>query len=136
MVTLIGILLITSLSIAGPNMQPGQWEITTTIEMPGMPMKMPPMTTTQCLTKDNLVPKQPSRPGVNQPCEITNSGVNGDTVSWNMRCADEGKTEGHGEITYHGDTFEGVIKMISGISGKGRMQMTLHMKGKRIGECK
>ena len=42
---------------SGPNMQEGKWEITTKVEMPGMPMNMPPMTHTQCLTKDDFVPQ-------------------------------------------------------------------------------
>ena len=131
----VGLFLMVRVASAAPDMNPGQWEITTTMEMVGVPMKMPSITTKQCLTKDDLVPKQPSRPGVKQPCEVKNTKVEGNTVSWDMVCSDQNQTSGHGEVTYHGDTFEGTIQMNSTLSGKQKMQMILHMKGKRIGAC-
>ena len=66
-----------------PNMQEGRWEITTKMEMPGMPMNMPPMTHAQCLAKEDLVP-QSSQSG--DECKITNVEVSGDTVTWVMQC--------------------------------------------------
>ena len=130
----IAIIFVTSLVFAGPNMHPGLWEITTKIEIPGMPMKMPPTKTTQCLTRDNLVPRQ-SQLGGNQSCEVTNTEFKGDTVVWDMKCTGEEAAEAHGEITYHGDSFEGFIKMNMNVSGEGKKQMTLYLNGKRIGDC-
>ncbi len=130
-----GLFLMVETANAAPDMNPGQWEITTTMEMVGVPMKMPSITTKQCLTKDDLVPKQPSRPGVKQPCEVKNTKVDGNTVSWDMACTDQNHTSGHGEVTYAGDTFVGTIRMESTLGGKQKMRMILHMKGKRIGAC-
>ena len=60
---------IISISFAGsvPDMQEGEWEITSKTEMPGMPMEMPPMKHIQCLTKEDFVP-QSSQPG--QECKV------------------------------------------------------------------
>ncbi len=113
-----------------PNMQEGRWEITTEIEMPGMPMKMPPMTHTQCLTKEDLVP-QSSQSG--DECKITNVEVSGDAVTWVMQCKGQGgETKGTGEIIYSGTSFKGTIKMIM---VQSNMQMTSNIKGSRIGNC-
>lgn len=113
----------------GPNMKDGLWEITTKVEMAGMPMQMPAMTHTQCITKENAVPDS-SQP--NQRCKIVNNQLNGDTVTWEMECdTPEGKAKAVGEITYTGDTFEGTIKM--NMQG---MEMLQKMNGKWIGECK
>jgi hypothetical protein len=113
-----------------PNMQEGRWEITTEIEMPGMPMKMPPVTHTQCLTKEDLVP-QSSQSG--DECKITNIEVSGDTVTWVMQCKGQGgETKGTGEIIYSGTSFKGTIKMIM---VQSNMQMTSNIKGSRVGNC-
>ena len=38
------------------DFQPGKWQITSKVEMPGMPVSMPPMTVTQCMTDQEPVP--------------------------------------------------------------------------------
>jgi hypothetical protein len=115
---------------SGPNMQEGEWEITTQVEMAGMPMNMPPVTHRQCLTQDDFIP-QDSQPG--NECKISNVKVSGDTVTWVMQCSGQGgETKGTGEITYSGTSFKGVIKMIV---VQADMQMTSKIKGLRIGNC-
>lgn len=119
-----------SISFAGsePNMKDGLWEITTKVEIPGMPMEMPAMTHTQCITKENAVPDS-SQP--DQECKIIESHVNGDTVTWQMKCeTPDGNAEATGEIVYSGDTFKGVIKM-----NMQDMEMLQKLTGKRIGDC-
>ena len=94
-----------------------------------MGMKMPAMKHNQCITKQNAVPES-SQP--DQECKMVESSVNGDTVSWEMVCESaEGKSNLTGEITYHGDTFKGAIR----IDMQG-MEMVQQMSGRRIGECK
>jgi len=39
---------------AADGIRPGMWEITSTMEVPGMPMGMPPTTVKQCYTKDDV----------------------------------------------------------------------------------
>lgn len=114
----------------GVDMQEGLWEITTKVEMPGMPMQMPSMTTTQCLTPQDLVP-QNEQP--DNACEMTSHQINGNTVTWSVACeGEEGGTHGNGTVTYHGDSFEGTMTMSMG----GGMQMTSTMHGRRVGPCK
>jgi hypothetical protein len=121
-------LLLHGISIA-QNMKEGLWEITMSMEMPGMPMKMPPYTNTHCLTKKDMVP-QKQEPG--QECRMVKNEVKGDTVSWVMECkTKEGTAVFNGKVTYKGDSFEGVIKM-----KQGGMEMTQNLSGKWIGKCK
>jgi len=118
-----------SLAGSGPNMQEGLWEITTRMDMPGMPMSMPATKHTQCITKENIVPES-SQP--DQECRITKTKVLGDTVTWTVVCdSPEGKSRLTGQITYHGDKFEGIIN----ITMEG-MEIIQHMSGRRIGDCK
>jgi hypothetical protein len=112
----------------GQNMKEGLWEITGKMEMPGMPMKMPPQTHTHCLTKKDVVP-QKGEPG--QECKMIKHDVKGDTVSWVMECkTKEGPVVMNGKVTYKGETFEGVIKM-----KQSDMEMTQNLSGKWIGKC-
>lgn len=117
---------------AGPNMQEGQWEITTTVDMPGMPGAVPAMKHTQCITKNDLVPRPQSSPG-SQECTVTDMNTSGNTVTWAMTCKSDGGTmTGKGAITYSGDTFDGAFNM----NMPDGMKMTQKMKGRRLGACK
>jgi len=109
------------------NMKEGLWEITMTMEMPGMPMKMPPRTWTQCLTKKNCVPQEEDK-----NCKVIKSEVKGDVFTWVVECKTrEGTTTANGRTVYKGDTFEGVVKV-----KQGGMEITQNLKGKWIGKCK
>src|SRR3989337_420880 len=91
---------------AGVNMQEGNWESTMEIKMEGMPFPMPPMkfTTTQCLTKEDMVPKTAQK---DQQCEIKEKKVSGNKVTWKVKCVEKnGTTEGEGEITYSGNSYQ------------------------------
>lgn len=119
---------------AEPNMQDGQWEITSTMNMPGMPAPMPPVKQTQCITKKDMVPQTQQK---NQECTVTDTKINGNTVSWSVKCSAEGNDmTGNGNITYKGDTFDGTFIINMKVPGQGSMQMTQNMKGRRLGPCK
>jgi len=123
-----------SVSFAGSelNMQEGKWEITTKMEIPSMPMDMPPMKHTQCLMKKDIVP-QSSQAG--QECTISQTKVTGNTVTWAMQCSGGpgGDTKGNGTITYSGSSMKGTIKITDTQSNR---EMTSHLTGRRIGDCK
>jgi hypothetical protein len=124
---------LTSLCFAGPvpDIREGQWEITTKMEIPGMPTNMPPVKNTQCLTDKDFVPEN-SQPG--QDCKFPKTKVTGNTVTWTMECKGKGgEMNGTGKIIYSGDSFKGTMKMQ--VPGSN-MEMTAHMEGKRIGECR
>jgi len=136
-VTIIGLFLGGTFAFAGVNMHEGLWEITTRMEMQGMPMQMPARKHTQCLTKKNMlktmVPKEQDK---EEECKITDTKISGNTVTWVMKCSGEDAMEVTGKTTYHGDTFEGTITMISNDPEEGKMKMINHISGRRIGECK
>lgn len=121
-------------ALAAPNMEEGNWEITTKMEMPGMPFAMPPTKHNQCMTKKDAVPDQ-SRKG--QDCKMTDQKMTGDTVSWRMQCKDrDGTTEGEGKITYAGKSYDGSMQMRM-TSAKGEAHaMKLSFAGRHTGPCK
>ena len=117
----------------GLDLKAGKYEITSIVEMPGMPGGMPPQTVTQCMTKQDPVPNTSADA---QGCKITNMKTKGNTVTYEMECTQQGMTmKGSGKMIYKGDTFEGTNKMSMGPAAGG-MTVTTKITGKRIGSCK
>ena len=111
------------------NMEPGMWEWSMTMEMPGMPMAIPPAVDSSCTTRDDLIPKTT---GENKDCKMLENQVTGNSVQWKMECNSAGsKALSDGEMTYAGTTANGKIM----VSTQG-MVMTTKVKGRRTGACK
>src|SRR5262245_53366818 len=107
------------------------------MEMPGMPGAMPPMTSTQCITKEDAADPMKSMPqGRGQPsnCKVSDYKEVGNKASWSMKCEGENPMSGTAEVTYTGDTSEGVMKMTMMRGGQPQM-MTMKYTGKRLGDC-
>ncbi len=111
------------------NMNPGMWEWTATMEMPGMPMQLPPSSYSTCITSVDFIPKDSK---LGQSCETIDLQTHGDTVSWNMSCTTpQGSATSQGQITYSGDTAVGDMQ----INSMG-MLMLSKTTGRRLGPCK
>jgi Protein of unknown function (DUF3617) len=111
------------------NMEDGMWEVTSTVKMQGM--TIPPMSFSQCMTKEDAVP-QDNSPG-QENCKISDMKTVGSTVSWTMSCsAQGGDMTGKGKITYHGDRFEGEVSVEYPATG---IVMVTEMTGRRTGPC-
>ena len=125
----------------GPR-RDGKWEVSVEMDMPNMPnmpagFKMPTMTTTQCITPEEAKDPQKSMPqggrgrGPNPDnCKVSDYKVDGNKVSWSMKCDPPNEMTGTGEFTYSGDTYTGVMKM----HARGQ-DMTMKYNGKRVGDC-
>ena len=111
--------------------KPGNWQIKMEMEMPGMPIKLPPVTTTICLTEEDL--KDPQRAVPNDPkskCTVGDYKIDGNTVTWTVDCPKQ-QTKGNGQITYAEDSYTGWMNM-----QVGEQQMKTKYSGKWLGECK
>jgi hypothetical protein len=103
-ITLVVVALLTVSLVAcgggqsGLSMKEGFWESSIKMDMPGMPVQMPPQTYRQCLTHKDMVPKTLEQPGQTN-CKEVKREVKGDTVSWVIECkAEEGLKQGSGLI--------------------------------------
>jgi hypothetical protein len=125
----------TALAAQNP-MRPGRWEVTTQMQMPKMPMKMPETKMTQCVTpeqvKDAAIPgsSPTGRGGGADSCKTIDHKVSGSTVSWKVVCGPPQNTSGTGEIVFNGDSYVGTMKMTT-----QQGEMTMKMSGKRVGDC-
>jgi hypothetical protein len=129
----------------GPR-RDGRWEMTTQMEMAGMPAGrgMPPMTVTQCITKEQAadpqksLPQPPQRGGSQSDCKVSDFKSSGNKVSWTIKCTTPNEVDGTGEAIYGDDTLESTMTMNMQMARGGQtmpMQMTIKTKGKRLGDC-
>jgi hypothetical protein len=114
---------------AGVDMKDGDWEISHETSMTMGGMSMPPQAgkSTYCLTQEDPVP----RSGNDQECRIVKQKVTGNKVSWRMECK---KGEAEGEISYHGTTYDGFMKMKMVEDGE-TMTMNMKLAGRYLGPC-
>lgn len=112
---------------SGPEINEGIWEITTIIEMPGMPVAIPPTKHTQCITKEDLIPQASSE---KEDCTMIDSKISGNEISWTMHCSSSaGTSRSSGKATYSKDSFTG--NFTTEIP-----QAKMKMKGKMTGQRK
>ena len=123
--------------VAQGPMRDGLWDVTMQMEMPNMPMKMPPMRQQQCITKEQLkdpaqsVPNSSGPGGQPNDCKVSDFKTEGNKVSWKVDCTGREKMSGVGEIIYKGDTYDGIMKMTM-----DQGTMTMKYTAKRLGDCK
>ena len=110
--------------------KPGKWQIKMEMEIPGMPVKMPPITMNVCVTEEDL--KDPQKSVPNDPksdCKVADYKVDGKKVSWSVDCPKQ-QTKGSGEITYTDTSYSGWMNMKI-----GEQEMKTKYSGKWLGEC-
>ena len=109
-----------------------QWEITRKMEMPGMPMAMPPQVSKVCVAKgasdENFVPKQQGN------CRTVDSKRVGNKYTFRMVCDGKNKMTANGEITFKDGAYDGRMEMAGTMEGQP-VNMTQVYSGKRVGTC-
>ena len=105
------------------------WEVSTKMEMPGMPMAMPPQTRRVCIGKnqkdEEFVPKQGD-------CRMLESKRVGNKFTYKMDCTGSNPTTVDGAITFGNNVYDGQMRMTMKQT-KDTMDMTF--TGKRVGDC-
>lgn len=126
-----------SATAAPANMQPGLWEITMKMEMPGMRGGgMPATAVRQCIRPVDVEDARRTIPQNKDPkCNTKDYKMQGNTASWRMECKGPETMSGTGTITYSGSSYSGATKL-SIKQGGQTMDMTQTYSGKRIGDCK
>jgi len=130
LVAVLVVLLVPAVSFAAKTMQEGLWELTTQMEMPGMPMKMPPTVMKHCYTKSD-VSDQKKIISRDKNCTVTDLKTSANKVTWKMKCTGENAATMTGETVFDSNSYTSVMKMNS-----HGQKMTMKVKGKRLGNCK
>ena len=109
------------------------WEITTRMEMPGMPMAMPGQTQQVCKPKGQGQ-NDPLAPNKNDNCKMVDMQHRGNTSTFKMECSGKNPMKGEGEMTHLGDSYNGKMHMTGKMEGED-VDMTQTFSGKKIGTC-
>ena len=109
---------------------PGElWQVTSQMEMEGMPFKMPARPLKICAAKNAQEP--PGSANDERGCTNSDMSRDGNKVTWTSSCSGPPAMTGQGEITYEGtDSYSGTIKYVTDDGN-----MTINLTGKKIGGC-
>lgn len=134
MISLFAVILTGPVHAEGISINPGMWEMTSTMTMSMMPQ---PTSTTvnECIEDDELSPESFNMEEDN-PCNIQDVVIDGDTARWSISCPTESgqAMEGNWEITSNGDTITGSGAMSAEFAGQ-QMSFSMTWEGKRVGAC-
>jgi hypothetical protein len=112
---------------------PGEyWEITSKMDMPGMPVAMPAQTQKVCLPKGGE--SDPNRTqSKDSKCDFSDVQRSGNTVKFKGTCVNGrgDKMNVSGETTHDSNSFKTKMQMSS--EGRGGMNMAMNSSGKRVG---
>jgi hypothetical protein len=118
-------------AVLAAGMQPGNYEFTTKMEMPGMPFAMPPVTSKQCLEAEDLAQNEQYQPGAGagEDCEVKNLKQAGGKTTFDLACKDGTTAKAEYAVTDTGMTGKTVMN-------REGQAITMNVSARRVGDCK
>jgi hypothetical protein len=128
----VAFLSMVALAAASPVAAQGKddlWEVSSKMEMPGMPMSMPAQVNRVCLGKnrkdEDLIPKQDN-------CRVVDSKRTGNRLTYKMECTGNEPSTIVGDLTFGNNAYDGQMRMTM---TKTNDTMNMALSGRRIGDC-
>jgi hypothetical protein len=107
------------------------WDVTSKMDMPGMPMAMPAQTHRVCVEKGNDAGTVPMSEG----CTVVDSKRVGNKFTYRMQCKNaKNDYTATGETTAAANAYQGKMHMAGKMDGQ-QMEMSLDYSGARAGNC-
>ena len=128
-ITILSTLVLPATIFAADTIREGQWEMITTMDIPGMPVKMPSTKIEHCFTKED-VNDQKKAISTDKNCTVTDLKQSGNKVTWKMKCTGKNPGDFSGETVFKGDSYDSTMKMET----QGQT-MNMKVKAKRLGNC-
>ena len=128
----IGVACLSAVAAAAPAAAQGKdelWEVSSKMEMPGMPIAMPAQVSRVCVGKshkdEDLVPKQDN-------CRVVDSKRVGNKFTYRMECTGNDPSVVVGEINFGNNAYDGQMRMTM---TKTNDTMNMALAGRRVGDC-
>ncbi|HEX9184838.1 MAG TPA: DUF3617 family protein, partial [Burkholderiales bacterium] len=133
--TVRGLLIATLGFFAAPAFAQGGsdelWDMTTRMEMAGMPGGGQSFTNQVCMKRGQT---QPDKMSQDKNCTVAEMRTVGNTTTWKIVCTGRNPVTGEGEVTRTKDSMNGRIRM-QGKRGNESYDMTTVMQGRLVGNC-
>ncbi|MDR9440924.1 MAG: DUF3617 family protein [Halomonas sp.] len=119
-----------------PNIEPGQWEFTSTTSVLGdMPIPDQTETHQECIAQGDIDDEEFSFIEEEEGCELLEHTVTVDGLDYRMVCrAEGGEANIVGRMDFLGERVEGNVDILVD-SEAGEINMSTSMEGRRIGDC-
>ena len=116
------------------DIQVGNWEMTVTTSVEGMPGAMAPITQARCISQEDA--RDPSRlVGAGAGCEFSNKRDTGSQITFDVACSGQVPMSGSGAVRYTAQSVEGTLELAANM-GNQRILTRSQLAGRRLGECK
>lgn len=121
-----------ALAAASPVAAQGKddlWEVSSKMEMPGMPMAMPAQVNRVCVGKnrkdEDLIPRQDN-------CRVVDSKRTGNRLTYKMECTGNEPSTIVGDLTFGNNAYDGQMRMTM---TRTNDTMNMALAGRRVGDC-
>lgn len=108
-----------------------QYDLTIRMEIPGMPMAMPPMSQRLCVRKgandSDYVPQR-------ENCRVSDAVRAGSRLTFKMTCTGTDAMSGTGDFVFSATGYDGQMRLRGKMDGQD-MNMTQHIAARRSGAC-
>jgi hypothetical protein len=122
------------LAAAAQSMQPGEWELSSTLSSPMLP-KPQSAKVTRCVSKEDAAdPARLTSGPSTQGCTVTPGARSADSFKWAIACPAQGVT-GTGTVRYSANAMDSEIRMTVDAEGK-KVEMLTKVAGRYLGPCK
>ena len=127
------LLLVLSGGALAADIEPGNWEMTVTTSVDGMPGGMEPIVQTRCLTREEA--RDPGRlVGAGAGCEFSNRRDTGSQLSFDVSCSGQVPMRGSGVVRYTSQTVDASLELSADAGGQKIMTRS-RVVGRRLGGC-
>lgn len=128
-------LLFAPFGAGAAELDTGNWELSATTSVQGMPGEMGPVVQTRCFTDADA--RDPSRvlgPGTGAACEFTNQRDTGSEFTFDIACGGATPMRGSGKARYGRDFLQAEIELGGDVGGRPFASRS-RISGRRLGAC-
>ncbi len=120
---------------ARADIDPGNWELSVTTQVEGLPGVIGPIVERRCFAPEDA--RDPGRvlgPAASAGCEFSDRNDTGSVFSFSIRCGGPAPMEGSGTVRYGRGTLESDISLRGSANGQN-FGTRARVSGRRLGAC-
>ena len=124
--------LLAAAAPAFADVEAGNWELTVTTAVDGMPGALAPVTRARCITPEEA--RDPSRLTGGAECQFSNRRDSGSEITFDVSCGGPVPMRGSGSVRYLPQSIDGTLD-ISADAGGQKIMTHSRIFGRRLGAC-